>query len=190
MAFGNLLHPFQLPGKNRRGSDVAGFAALDDIVQGLHDFFHRRIGIQAVDLIDINVVQAQPFQAVVDFRHDILAGQAAAVGPARTHFKIDFRRHDDFIAVQTKIADIPAGDFLTGPHLIDIGRIEIIDAQFNGPLENGLAVFIIFRPREDAVFLSRFTETHHTQANAGHVHPCIAKFYIFHLFVLLILSVS
>ena len=51
--------------------DIIPIAALDDIVQRLHDLHHRRIRVEAVDLIEIDVIHVQALQGVVDLRHDV-----------------------------------------------------------------------------------------------------------------------
>ena len=181
----NTLQAFQLPGENGRRADVTGFAALHHVVQRFHDFFHGCVGIQTVDLIHIHIIQAQPFQAVVNFCHDIFTGQTAAVRTTRAHFKVYFRCYHDLIPVQAEIPDETSGDFFAGTHLINVGRIEIVDTQINCFFENILAFFIRLSPGENTVFLSGFAKAHHSQANVGNVHPCITEFYILHCVCLL-----
>jgi hypothetical protein len=41
---------------HRRGAQIAGFARLDHVVQGLHGLCDRDVGIEAVDLEKIDVV--------------------------------------------------------------------------------------------------------------------------------------
>jgi hypothetical protein len=52
-------------------------------VQRLERLFDRRRVVPAVDLIEIDVIGAEPAQAVVDLGEDGLARQARAVRPGR-----------------------------------------------------------------------------------------------------------
>ena len=59
--FGNLLHAFQLPGKDRGCANVTCLATFHNVVQGFHDLLHRRICIQTVNLIQVDVIHAEAF---------------------------------------------------------------------------------------------------------------------------------
>jgi hypothetical protein len=48
-------------------------------VQGLERLLDRRLGIPAMDLVEVDVVGTQPAQRRVDRRQDVLAGQAPVV---------------------------------------------------------------------------------------------------------------
>ena len=133
-----------------------------------------------MDLVQVHIVEAEPFQAVVDFRHDVLARGAAAVGTTGAHLEIHFRRHHDLVAVQAEVFDVPPRDFFAGSHLIDIRRVEVVDAKVDGLLEHLLAVLIVLRPRKHAVLPAGFPEAHHAEANPRNVHSRVAKLYILH----------
>ena len=122
---------------------------------------------------------------MVDFGHDILPRQAAAVGMTGTHVEVDLRSDDNFIAVETELPDIAARVFFTRTHLVDVSRIKVIDAQLDSPAEDRFPCFIVKGPREDPVFLAWLAKAHHTETNTGHIHTSIAEFYIFHFLFLL-----
>jgi len=71
--FGGVLRLAELPGPHRRRPDVANLARLDHVVQGLHRLLDRSVMVEPVDLVEVDVVGAQPAQAVVDLGHDRLA---------------------------------------------------------------------------------------------------------------------
>jgi hypothetical protein len=50
-------------------------------VQGLERLLDRRPAVEAMDLVEVDVVGTEPAQAVVDLGHDRLTRQAPAVGP-------------------------------------------------------------------------------------------------------------
>ena len=154
-------------------------------MQRLHGFLHGSVCIQAMNLIEIHIVKSQTREAMVDLRHDILAGGAAAVGTAGAHLKVHLCCHYDFITVQPKVLDVASRDFLTGSHLVDIRRVKVIDTKVNGLLENLLAILIGFRPREYAVFLAGFAKAHHAKADQRNIHTRVAKLYILHFSFLL-----
>ena len=177
---GDVLHPLQLPRENRGRADVPRLTAFHHVVQRLHRFLHRRIRVEAVNLIEVHIVKAKPLQAVVDFRHHVLARRAAAVRTTGAHLEIHLRRHHDLVAVQSEVLDIPSRDFLAGTHLIHVRRVEIVDAKVNSLLEHLLAVLVVLRPREHAVLFAGFPEAHHAETNPRNVHPRAAEFHILH----------
>ena len=79
VAVGQVQRLAELPGVHRRGADVARLAGLHHVVQRLQRLLDRRVVVPAMDLVEIDVVGAQPAQAGVDLGHDGLARQAAAV---------------------------------------------------------------------------------------------------------------
>ena len=67
----------ELPRVHRRRADVAGLAGLHDVVQRFERLLDRRLRIPAMDLVEVDVVGAEPAQAVVDLAQDRLARQTA-----------------------------------------------------------------------------------------------------------------
>ena len=135
-------------------------------MQRLHDFLHWRIRVQTVDLVEVNIIHAKALQRMIDFRHDVLAGGTATIGMAGAHVEVDFRRNDDFITIQTVLADKPSRNLFARAHLIDVGCIEVVDSQINGLLEDGLGILEVPCPRKHAVLAARLAETHHAQTDA------------------------
>ena len=68
-----------------------------DIVQGLERLFDRRLVIPAMDLIEIDIIHAEPAEAVVDLGHDRLARKALAIG-VLPHLPVDLGGQDKLIA--------------------------------------------------------------------------------------------
>ena len=60
--------------------DQRALAGLDDVVEGFHRPLDRRLRVEAVDLVQVGVVGAQPSQGRVDLFHNRLAGQAELLG--------------------------------------------------------------------------------------------------------------
>jgi len=59
---GRILHLGELPSPHRRGADVASLAGLHDIVERLHGLLDGRFRVEAVDLVEIDVVGVQAGQ--------------------------------------------------------------------------------------------------------------------------------
>ena len=77
---GGVLQLGELPCVHRRCAEVADLAGLDDVVQRLHRLLDRGVGVEAVDLVQVDVVGAEPGQGGVDLFEDRLAGQALTAG--------------------------------------------------------------------------------------------------------------
>jgi hypothetical protein len=59
VAFSRVLGLRELPGVHRAGAEVTGLAGTDDVVEGFHRLFDRRLGVPAVHLVEIDVVHAE-----------------------------------------------------------------------------------------------------------------------------------
>ena len=63
----------KLPSVHRGGADIARFAGLNDIVQRFEHLLDRRVMVETMDLIEVDIIHTEPMQAVVDFREDRFA---------------------------------------------------------------------------------------------------------------------
>jgi hypothetical protein len=70
----------KLPSVHRRGADIGRFARLDDIMQRFERLLDRRVMVETVDLIEVDIIRAEPTQAVVDLGKDCLTTQPGAIG--------------------------------------------------------------------------------------------------------------
>ena len=75
-----MLQLGELPAGHRRRAQVAGLARLDHVVQRFHGLGHGSLGVEPVDLVQVDVAGAEPGQGGVDLLEDGLAGQARAAG--------------------------------------------------------------------------------------------------------------
>ena len=78
VALGDVLEGLEFPGGHCAGADVADLAAVNDVVEGLHDFLAGGVAVQAVDLEDVDV-GTQALDTGVDGVEDVLAGETDAV---------------------------------------------------------------------------------------------------------------
>jgi hypothetical protein len=77
--------------------DVAGLTGLHDVVQRLHRLFDRSQRIEAVDLVQVDVVHLEPRERCVDGCHHVLAREAAPVRSGR-HGTEELGRDDELFA--------------------------------------------------------------------------------------------
>src|SRR4029077_12156324 len=65
-----ILRFGKLPRIHRRGADVTGFPCLDHIMQRLERFFYWCVFVPAMNLVEVDVVSAEPAEAGIDFSHN------------------------------------------------------------------------------------------------------------------------
>jgi len=81
-----------------------------------------------MDLVEVDVIHAEPLQRGVDRLHDVLAREAARVS-ARAHRVEDLGGDDDLVALGEFLQGA-AEDLLARADRIHVGRVEEIDAAF------------------------------------------------------------
>jgi hypothetical protein len=57
-----VLQLGELRGVHGGGAEVADLPGLDDVVEGLHGLVDWSLGIEAVDLVEVDVIGAEPAQ--------------------------------------------------------------------------------------------------------------------------------
>ena len=100
--------------------------AIVERAQGLLDRRHR---IEAVDLIEIDMIEAEPLQAAGDLIHDVAARKADGVR-ARPHPAAHLGGDDDVLALDAEVAQGLAELNLGLALGIDVGGVDEIDARF------------------------------------------------------------
>ena len=166
----------ELPGVHRRGADIAGLAGLHDIVQRFERLLDRRLVVETVDLIEVDIVHAEPAQAVVDLGEDRLARQAGAIG-AGTHPAVDLGR-DHHLVAAGEILDRPAEDLLAGAERIAIRGVEEIDAGFERLLDERPALLLAEAPGMVAAIAAAIA--HAAEADARDIEAGAAELGVFH----------
>jgi hypothetical protein len=105
----------------------------------------RRAIVEAMDLVEIDIIHPQAAQGIVDGMHHMLARQPALIG-RRPHGLAQLGRHHDMLAVGGKFLQCPAGDFLAHAQRIDIGGVEEIDPRVQGAHVKGIALAFLQHP--------------------------------------------
>ena len=68
--FSRVLHVMQLESVHCGAADCANLARLNERIERLHCLFDRRVVIESMDLIQIDVIDAEAFERAVDFGVD------------------------------------------------------------------------------------------------------------------------
>jgi hypothetical protein len=97
-----------------------------------------------------------------------LKGKHYSVG---LHFAIHLGGNDYLVQIR-EVLQSASEDLLTPPNGLDIGRIEEIDPQLEGFLDDRLAFFFVEHPLVNPTL--RVPEPHATKADSRHVHSGIS----------------
>ena len=138
-------HLHELPGVHRAGADVAGLAGAHDVVQRLQRLLDRRLIVEPVDLVEVDIVDAQPAQRPVDAVQDVLARQAAVVGIA-AHRPVDLGGDHHLVPLGVFLQRL-AGHPLALALGIDIGGVEEVDPGLHRTLEERQRRLLVQHPR-------------------------------------------
>jgi hypothetical protein len=98
-----------------------------------------------MNLIEIDVVHAQPAKTVVDRMHDVLARQPAIVRVI-AHRHVNLRRNDDAIAPGLEIFQSTAQNFLALSGRVHVRRVEIINSEFDRFANEWTRLFLLEHP--------------------------------------------
>ena len=86
-----------------RDADVERLAGAHRRVERAHGFLERRVGIEAVRIEDVDVVEPHALEALVEAREQVLAAPPLAVG-AGPHVVAGLGRDDQLVAVGAEVA--------------------------------------------------------------------------------------
>ena len=89
-----------------------------------------------MDLVEINVIDAEALEAGVDGGHDVFAREAPVVG-AVAHRAEDLGGDDQFLAARLELTQELAGDALAVTEGVHVGGVEEVDASLDRALDDG-----------------------------------------------------
>ena len=174
---GGVLELRELPRVHRGGADVARLARLDDVVQRLHRLLDRRVRVEAVDLVQVDVVRAEPRQRRVDLFEDRLARQALSAG-AVVHLPPHLRREHDVLTAGVA-GDRAADDLFGRAELIDVRGVPERHAELDGLLEERLCLVFGERPRV-GVRGGRVAVAHAAEREPAHLQSGVPQAGVLH----------
>ena len=132
--------------------------------------------VEAVDLVEVDVVHAEPPQRVVDGVHDVLARQAALVGVV-AHRVVDLGGDDHLVARGAEILQRPAGDLLAGAARVHVGGVEEVDPGLERRARRRAALLVLV---EHPVAPLAGAVGHHAEAEPRHLEAGGAEIDVFH----------
>ena len=116
-----------------------------------------------MELVEVNVVGAQPAQARLDLGHDVIAAVAPVVG-AVVHLSPDFGRQHHPIAVPGHC--LPQ-QLLAAPETVGVGCVEEVDAHVEGRADQPLRLVGV---EQGAKVGAAQTEPRHFDPGRSQIH--------------------
>ncbi|SNY46838.1 hypothetical protein SAMN05421748_10815 [Paractinoplanes atraurantiacus] len=137
-----LGQPLRLDDRGRRrvgGADRTDLAAAYEIGQGRQGLLQVGARIEAVDLVEVDVVGAQAAQGVLDRRHDPAAGGALPVRVVAHRPAELGGDHDAVAAALQGLAD----DLLGFAVRVDVRRVDEVDAGVQGLVHDADGLVVV-----------------------------------------------
>ena len=134
----------------------------------------RHGALEAVDLVQVDGLDAEPAQARLAPLHDVLARDAAHVGSI-SHREMHLGGEDDLFHLR-HLPQGASGDLLAHPHRVHVGGVEEVDAQIQGFLEERAGVDFVEYPGPP--FGSAVG--HAAQTDPGNLEAAAAQLRVFH----------
>src|SRR5213079_1576314 len=98
-------------------------ALRDQHLHGLPDLVPGGVPIHVVHLVEVEVIGAQPLQALLAGAADVQGREAALVGPV-THLSVDLGAEHDLVAPAAALGQ-PAPDDLLGDALASAPAVDV-----------------------------------------------------------------
>src|SRR5262249_54357332 len=109
-------------------------------MQRFERFLDRRVMVETVDLIEVDMIHAEPTQAIVDLDEDRLPRKPGTIR-AGTHPAINLGGDHNLIATR-EIPDCAAEDFFAVAKRIAVRGVKEIDARCKRPLDEWPALLL------------------------------------------------
>ena len=166
----------QLVGIAVGNTDISGLALLHHIVQPLHDIVERALIVPHVVDVQIHIVHAQIFQALVYHLLDMGLGCDAGLHLlGRAGQELGGHHH---LIPLCEILQRPAQVLLTGAALVGDGRVIEIDARLQTFFDDLSCVLLIDGP--GVLSLSGVSKAHAPHADAGDIQIRVSQSCILH----------
>ncbi len=152
---------------------------LNQVIEGVERLFNGRCRIEAVQLVEVDMIQLESAQALFDAADNMVAGATARVDSAGASFAEHLGRHHHVFARDLEVFQRLAGDLFRTPFRVNVGGIDKVDARREGVAHQPLSVVLpqLTNLTPHAAFAA---ESHGAQAQLGDKETGIAKFLITH----------
>src|SRR5215207_4918221 len=166
------MRPADRIGTGLGQSDVAYLAFGDQLGQRADRLFDGRVRVDAVLVVEVDVVGAEPLERAFDRGlHIVGAAVDDAGAAARVGDETELRRHDDAVA---PALDGLADNFLAMEGAVDLGGVDVRDPEVQRPV-NGADRLGVIEPPAGGVDAGH---SHGSQTDAGDIKP--AQRYMLH----------
>ncbi len=134
-----------LPRRERRAGEVADLPLADQVIQRGEALLDGRGRVRAVQIVQVDVVRAQPAQADLHRAHQVVPAAPLVVRPVPDG-PPPLGGHDDLLARQP--LQRPADDLLAPPVAVGDGGVPEVDARVERPAQDadGLVVRRVSAP--------------------------------------------
>ncbi len=171
---GDRVHGVGAADRVRAGlgqADVADLAFGDQVGQRADGLLDGGIRVDPVLVVQVDVVDAQPLQRALDRGADVRRAAVQDAGAATgVRDEAELRRHHHLVAA---VLDGPADQFLVAVGAVDLGGVEVGDAQVQRPVDGADRLGVAALP--DVVVAGH---RHGAQPDPGDVQP--TQRYVFH----------
>ena len=96
-------HLQELPGVHAGRADVERLPCFDYSVEGFAGLLDGRVLIEPMDLVKVDVLDAEALQAFIDGGEDVFAGESAVVGRFADGV-VDLGGEDEFLSARHELA--------------------------------------------------------------------------------------
>ncbi len=165
------LHVVELVAVHRRSSDGANLAGLDERVECLHRLLDRGFVVEAVDLVEVEVVRPKAAKRPFDFPLYCRLRQMTVV-------KIHLGGDNDFVPGNTARLDRVSKEFLARSVRVAVGGVEEVDAQVERMADHLRRLFLRQSPKVE--ILGSLSVRHTADADAADLDVRFAEFHVFH----------
>ena len=131
-------------------ADIQGLPLADSGVERAHRLLERSVGVGAVAVENVHVVEPHALERGVEAGEQIFARAPLAVGTG-PHIVARLGGDDEFVAVGMKVLlEEQAEGILggTGRRTVIVGEVEVRDAHVEGAAGDGAAVLDVVAPAE------------------------------------------
>ena len=172
---GGVLGLRELPGVHAGRADVARLAGPDDVVKRSHRLLDRRLVVPAVDLVEVDIVGAQPLEGRVDGGEQVLSREAAVVR-ARPRREVGLRREHVVVSAREELREQPSGDLLAAAARVHVGGVEERHARLDRVPHDRLRILLRELPGPNG----RIAVAHHPEADPRDPEAGRAEAHVLH----------
>jgi hypothetical protein len=162
-----------------RHAHVAHVALLHQRVERAQRFLHGRGRIEAMQLVQVDVLHLQALQARLYAVHDVMARVAARIGPLGAGGAEHLGGHDHVLAWHLEVLECLAGDDLRAAVRIDVGGVDEVDAGVERAADQRIGLGLLQRA-DGAPHAALAAEGHGAEAEFRNEQAGAAEFSVAH----------